>query len=127
MVCLLVLCCILAFTGCVQIKSPSEESDRKIEPYRELTDREHSLSERVHDAIMEVYKIRECEVAVMLDVPIHIIVAITLEENEKLSNYSELDSQAVYTAACNAMSSENVIVGTENITISVGELEQTVN
>ena len=122
-VCLLFIASMLAFSGCALLKKPSTESDRKIEPYRELTDREQLLSERVQDAVMEINKIHECEAAVMLDVPVTVIIALTLEENEKLSSYSDLDYQAVYSTVCNTMGNENVIIGTENITISIGELE----
>ena len=110
-------------TGFIKFRIPSNESDRRIHTDRDLTDRELFLSERLSDVITEMEKVNNCEVAVMLDEPIHIIVYMTLESNERLSDYLDMDRQAVYALVCSTMYNENVTISDENITIGFGELE----
>ena len=124
--CAIVLILLISLTSCIQINrnSSSTESDRKIHTYRELTDREQFLSARIEEAIIEMSKIYDCEVAVMFDEPIHVLITMTLESNVKHSDFTDMDMEAVYTIVSNiSMNYENVIISEENITIGYGELE----
>ena len=121
-----VLILLISLASCIQINrsSASEESNRRIQPYRELTEREQLLAERIEDTVLEMNMIQDCEVAVMLDEPIHVIVSIILEINVKLSEFTDLDIQAVKTIVSDtSMSSENVTILAEDISIGVGESE----
>ena len=104
--------------GLIQIRLPWLESFSKIRTNRELTDREQFLAERLSNVITEMVIIQDCEVAVLLDEPFyHVVVDIKLLGN---TTFPDSDRQAVLAIICNTMSSENVNISDENISLVVG-------
>ena len=101
------------------------ESDPRIKTYREPTDREHFLAERISDAIMEMDKIQDCEVLVLLsEEPIKPFVLLELENNIKYADFTDSDIEAVKTTVISISKDiEGVVIDGENISMSIGEAE----
>ena len=123
---LIVICFLVFFSiissllnvGLIQIRFPWLESPSRIITNRERTDKEQILEERLRYVITEMDMIQDCKVAVLLDeLFYHIVVALTLESN---LTFSDFDSQAVRTIICYTMSTENVSISEENISLSIG-------
>ena len=94
----------------------------RIISYREPTDRERSLAERINKAIMEMDKIQDCEVLVLLsEEPIFPAVSLELENNVKFADFTESDIEAVKTIIISiSMDIEGVVIDGKNINMSIG-------
>ena len=101
------------------------ESSPSIQAYREPTDREQFLAERIRDAIMEEDKIQDCEVLVLLDdEPVQPFVSLILENNIKFADFTDSDIEAIKTTVSNiSMDIAGVVIDGENISMVIGEAE----
>ena len=126
---LIAICFLLLFSGlsaCTFLNwgTAPVESGSRINPYRELTEEEQILGESLRYAIMEMDKILDCEVAVLLSLdPVMVFVVIILEDDEEISDFSDSEIQAVKTIISSvdiSMNNENITINEDNISISVG-------
>ena len=100
-------------------------SGPRITTYREMTYREKCLAERMMDSIIEMEKIKDCEVLVLLDEePIQPFISVELENNVKYADFTDSDIEAIKSIVSSiSMDSESVVIDGNNISFGIGETE----
>ena len=90
-ICFLALICVLLiYTFAVPplVRMLIIRSGPRITSYREMTDQERHLAERMMDSIIEMDKVKDCEVLILLDEePIQPFVSLELEKNIKYAEF----------------------------------------